>query len=246
MIKHVRNIMIVDEEGDDGGVTLANQLEKKGYNVKLSNNGEKAWKELKKGNIEILISGIKATYLGGVELLRMIHENNINTDVIICTSYGDVESYIRSSKLGASEYLNKPVSADELEKIIKITSQRHLATLSTRVETEDRRKHPRFTISEPAFIINREKDKIRKIKGVVIDISLSGLLLESSCNLMKDEMIEIHPILAGKRIEASAVIRRVKKKTESTEEADLNHAGLEFVRLPNSDHDYIKVYLNSI
>ncbi|RMF92132.1 MAG: response regulator [Candidatus Schekmanbacteria bacterium] len=235
----------MDEE-DKAGYILSQNLSKRGYSIEYFDNGEKAKNKLKSSIYDILITGLKGKKYSGLKLLKYIREKNLNTDVIIYTAYGDVESYIKASRLGAIEYINKPVTADFFESLIKkLSGTEHLHQI-TRIETSDRRRHNRYPIKAPAHIIKREKEKIKKIEATIQNISLSGVLLSACYEFSENQEIELNLMLSGMSIYAESIIRRIIQIENNNEEMKRRYAGLEFKKIPEKDYHNFKKYLESI
>lgn len=241
-----KKIIIVDEE-DKSGYILSKNLARKGFNVDYLNNGEKAKNKLKTGIYDILIASIKSKKCSGLNLLKFINEKDISTDVIIYTAYGDIESYIKASRLGAIEYINKPATADFFESLINKLSGIGQPQHSTSIETSDRRRHNRYTISEPANVLKRKnKEEVEKFEAIVQNISLSGILLSSRYEFSENQEIEVNLILSGVSVSADSITRRIFTDEDNDEEKKHNFAGLEFLNIPESDYNHFKTYIDSI
>ncbi len=241
-----KKIIIVDEE-DKAGYILSKNLSGKGFKVDYFDNGEKARDKIESGTYNMLITGIKGKKYGGLKLLKHIKEKELSTDVVIYTAYGDVESYIKASRLGAIEYINKPVTADFFESLINKLSGIGQPLHITRIETSDRRRHDRFIVSEPAHILRREKNEVKKIEASIQNISLSGVLLSSCYEFSENQEIEINLILSGTSVSASSVIKRIiSPDTSNHEQNSVNLAGLEFLNIDTSGYDHFRRYMDSI
>ncbi len=85
------------------------------------------------GPIELVICDLSLPGADGIELLRLIRERHAGTAVIILTAYGSIESAVRALRLGAADYLTKPVVDDELRFAIEraIAQQGLLAANAT-------------------------------------------------------------------------------------------------------------------
>jgi len=100
---------------------LLSTLQKEGYEVVGLSNGLKALERIEEENFDVLIADIKMPGLTGIELLEKIKDKNIETEVLIITGYGSIDSAVTAMKKGAYDYLTKPFELDEmLLKIKKI------------------------------------------------------------------------------------------------------------------------------
>lgn len=93
---------------------LVSTLKKEGYETDGVSNGLKALESIEKDNFHLLIADIKMPGLTGIELLEKIREKNLETEVIIVTGYGSIDSAVGAMKKGACDYIAKPFDLDEL------------------------------------------------------------------------------------------------------------------------------------
>jgi DNA-binding NtrC family response regulator len=93
--------------------SLYEMLCRNGYKVEIANSTEESLRYLETGLYRIILSGIDGTE--AVDLLKIVKERTYPTEVIILTSYGNIEIAVKSIKMGAFDYFVRPV---EDEKII--------------------------------------------------------------------------------------------------------------------------------
>lgn len=106
---------------------LFSTLQQEGYEVSGVSDGRKALESLEKENFDVLIADIKMPGLTGIELLEHIKDKNIETEVIIITGYGSIDSAVGAMKIGAYDYITKPFDLDELLlKVKKIWEEKNL------------------------------------------------------------------------------------------------------------------------
>jgi two-component system response regulator HydG len=106
---------------------LISSLQKEGYLVVGTLNGEDALREIEGDHFDLLISDIKMPGLSGIELLEKIKERQLESEVIIITGFGSIGSVVDAMKKGAYDYVTKPFNLDELMlKVGKIRDQKTL------------------------------------------------------------------------------------------------------------------------
>lgn len=106
---------------------LSYALEKEGNAVTCVKNGIDALKKIGKEEFDILISDIKMPGIDGLTLLAEVKDKYPNTEVIIITGFGSIESAVDAMKKGATDYITKPFNLDELNlKINKIQEKKRL------------------------------------------------------------------------------------------------------------------------
>ena len=84
----------------------------------MADNGFKALELLKKNNFDIVFTDLQMPGLSGIELLMAIKEYRPETEVIIITGYGTIESAVEALKLGSYDYIQKPIKMDRLKLLI--------------------------------------------------------------------------------------------------------------------------------
>ena len=94
------------------------KLSKEGMEVFTAPNGQEAIAIIKQETLDIGLFDIKLPDTDGVELLERLREIQPTAEVIMLTGYASVDTAIRSMKLGAYDYLTKPVKLSELHTVI--------------------------------------------------------------------------------------------------------------------------------
>ena len=107
-------ILIVDDEPSSLEL-LGFYLKEKGYEIKCATTGRECLEDLASFEPEILILDIRLPDADGLEILRRLKEGGGAAHVIIVTAFHDMSTTIRAMKLGAFEYIPKPIDVDELE-----------------------------------------------------------------------------------------------------------------------------------
>jgi DNA-binding NtrC family response regulator len=112
------NILIVDDE-EDFLETLSNRLKKRGIDTSEARSGERALELLKEKEYDVVILDIKMPGgMDGIETLREIKKIQPLSEVILLTGHASVETSIEGMKLGAFDYLLKPIKLEDLLKKI--------------------------------------------------------------------------------------------------------------------------------
>lgn len=112
------NVLVVDDE-QDFLETLVNRLKKRSIDAIGVMSGEEALEEIKKKPFDVVILDIKMPGgMDGIEALREIKKMQPLAEVILLTGHASVETSIEGMKLGAFDYLLKPVKLEELLKKI--------------------------------------------------------------------------------------------------------------------------------
>lgn len=122
----VRTILVVDDESSQR-IILVGYLKQKGYEVLEAESAEEAIEVVKSNVIDIVLTDFKMPGKSGFDLLREVKKINPETSVVIITAFGTIEDAVKAMKVGAYDYLTKPIDLDELDLLVKrIVERRHL------------------------------------------------------------------------------------------------------------------------
>ena len=110
-------VLVVDDESNLRKV-LAAILRKEGYEVAIAENGEVAQAEFEKNGADVVITDMVMPKVGGLELLKAVHSTRPDVPVIIITAHGTVDSAVEAIKLGAFDYIPKPVEQSEIKAVV--------------------------------------------------------------------------------------------------------------------------------
>lgn len=117
-LKDPRPVLIVDDDAAHR-LMLRETLKDRGYIPVEAASGEEGLKILKSQVADLVLLDIKMPGMGGMEALRKIKAFNPALPVIMMTAYATVQTAIEALKLGAEDYLLKPLNLDELEEAIQ-------------------------------------------------------------------------------------------------------------------------------
>ena len=120
-------ILFVDDEVEILD-TVGQYLSQEGFNVTLSDNGLKALGLVKEDKrFDVVFTDLKMPEFDGLELLAAIKEHRPQTEVIIVTGYGTIESAITAMKFGGYDYIQKPIKLAQLKMLCdKIMAEKKL------------------------------------------------------------------------------------------------------------------------
>ena len=93
---------------------LAKALQREGFEVSEAENGKIGFELFKTMRHEIVLSDLKMPEIDGVEVLRRVKELSPETQVILMTGFGDINTAITTIRQGALDYLKKPIDLDLL------------------------------------------------------------------------------------------------------------------------------------
>ncbi len=111
-------ILIVDDE-PSMRMALSESLISCGYSVDTAIDGQDALRKLSRNEFRLVITDMRMPKLGGMDVLRSVKRNSPETMVIVITAYGTVNTAVEAMKEGASEFIMKPFSLEDLEGVVK-------------------------------------------------------------------------------------------------------------------------------
>ncbi|KYC54162.1 MAG: acetoacetate metabolism regulatory protein AtoC [Candidatus Methanofastidiosum methylothiophilum] len=173
MEKSEFNILIVDDEINIRE-SLKIILETEGYKVLTAESGESGIKEFQNNRIDLVLLDLKMKGMSGEETLKKIKELNPDTMVVILTGHATLDSSIEAIKYGAYDYLKKPVSVEDIRRLVfKAYDRWKLASLVKHYNIELRQRYVKrnkellsvITLAERL----REIDSLEKGAKLIVD-----------------------------------------------------------------------------
>jgi two-component system response regulator HydG len=122
----VKNILVVDDD-ITFCMMLQSYLSKQGYQVFTTQKAEEGLRVIRSQSIDLVLSDYRMPDKNGIELLEDLKKTHPQLPVIIMTSYGDIRLAVRAMKLGAVDYITKPVNHEELRELISSVFQQPVA-----------------------------------------------------------------------------------------------------------------------
>jgi two-component system NtrC family response regulator/two-component system response regulator HydG len=116
-------IIVIDDEVNAASA-LETLLREDGYDVSAAHDARAGLSLLEKTEADVVLTDLKMPGMDGLELLGHIKEIRPETMVILMTAYGTVKTAVRAMKLGAEDYLGKPIDIEELEVILQKTLEK--------------------------------------------------------------------------------------------------------------------------
>jgi DNA-binding response OmpR family regulator len=117
-------ILVVDDE-KASRKTLGDILRLEGYDVITAADGTKALAILEEDNIDLMLLDIRMPGIDGVEVMQKTPEISSDTQIIMLTAHGTMESAIEALRYGAYDYLIKPSSPHEILSSVASALARH-------------------------------------------------------------------------------------------------------------------------
>jgi len=117
-------------------------LSEEGYDVATSTSSRGGLEMLRKEHYDLLLVDIKMPEMDGIELLKAARDVSPDTEVVIITGYATIETAVEAIKLGAFDYLEKPVSPPQLlVAAARALERKQLVDLTRRLRSELESRH---------------------------------------------------------------------------------------------------------
>src|SRR6202045_4627987 len=136
-MSHEKILIVEDEENERSG--LAELVFSWGFRVDTARDGAEGLEKATQWAPAIVITDLKMPRMGGIELLGHLAEEAATIAVILVTAQGTIDSAVQAMRMGAYDYITKPIDTDRLKTILGNAS----ALLGTRAELEATRRRLR-------------------------------------------------------------------------------------------------------
>ena len=119
----MRQILVIDDDMDMSRL-LCHFLGRKGFQATSAFSGGKGLEKFKESNFDVVLCDFRLGDMDGVDILKEIKKINSDTVVIIITGYSDVKMAVEVMRLGAFDYITKPLIPEEVINVINIKFNR--------------------------------------------------------------------------------------------------------------------------
>lgn len=121
------HILVVDDEINIRGA-LVTMLEKKGHQVRGVATAEEGLAQLETATAELVITDLRMPGIGGMEFLCRLKDTWPDTEVVVMTAYGSIDTAVEAMRLGAYDYLTKPIDRERFPIVVDKALERHALT----------------------------------------------------------------------------------------------------------------------
>jgi two-component system response regulator FlrC len=170
-----QRVLIVD---DEPGIVLflRKALEKEGLRVASAADGSEAMSKLARETFHLMITDLKMPGIDGMELVRRARAEQPEMEVIVLTAHGTVETAVQAMKLGAFDYLTKPiVSPDELRLLVaRALERRRLREDRDRVQIAEAAGAELVAVDPAMVAVVTQIQKVAPTEATVLLLGESG------------------------------------------------------------------------
>ncbi|WP_372845655.1 sigma-54-dependent transcriptional regulator [Pontiella sp.] len=166
-------VLIVDDEKSarDGLVRAL----RRDYLVFAAENGASALEVLAAQKIDVLLSDVRMPGMDGITLMQRALANNPELTVIILTAYGDVELAVKAMKLGATDFMTKPINLDKLELVLdRVLKVKKIELENVRLKVQLDNKYGLENIIGRSPVMQEVFDTIRQVAQSRATVLIQG------------------------------------------------------------------------
>jgi two-component system response regulator AtoC len=170
-------ILIIDDE-DCIREVFSQLLKEKSYLVEEAETGNQGIEIARRFNPDIIILDMNLPDVSGMDVLSFVKESNLPAEVVIITAYGTIKNALEATKLGAYDYLEKPVDNEEL--LLVVSRALEIKRLQKEVEELRSELSSRYKFSNIIGTSSRMNSifqmmaKISRVEGTVLITGESG------------------------------------------------------------------------
>ena len=145
-------ILVVDDD-HASRLMLKRALEEHRYEVALCSNGTEALSLIEDQQFDLILTDLIMEGISGIDLISQVKERNIDIASILLTGHASIETAIQAVRLGASDYLLKPINLEELQ--IRVRRAFERSELERRLYEAERKLTYNATIATANHEINQ-------------------------------------------------------------------------------------------
>jgi DNA-binding NtrC family response regulator len=116
--KPVLDLLLVDDDAELRS-DMANYFSRQGHRVEQAESGELSLELLERRSFDVIVLDLMMSGMSGLDVLKQLQERNAECEVVMLTGEATIESAVEAMKLGAREFLTKPISLKELDRLVR-------------------------------------------------------------------------------------------------------------------------------
>ena len=130
----MNNILVVDDE-PIARQSLSDILRLEGYSVTAVANGELAVEYVRSYSVDLILLDLKMPGMNGLDVVQVVNQISPDTEIILLTAYGSMESAVEALRQRVHDYLLKPASPMQILESVKRGLERRAARINENADT---------------------------------------------------------------------------------------------------------------
>ena len=171
----MEKILVIDDD-PKVRLSIADMLRYKGYQTKTAANGTDGLNLFKENSLSAVLLDVVMPGKSGLEVLQEMHKQNLGIPIIMVSGHGTIEIAIKATKMGAYDFLEKPVDAERLLITLKNAIQSsHLLHEKERLNNELQKKYSFIGQSKATQKLFNTIDKVAPTNAKVLITGETGV-----------------------------------------------------------------------
>lgn len=166
-----KNVLIVDDEASIRQ-TLTAALQDEGYQIQSAQNGAEALALTEKSGPDIVLLDIWMPGADGIEVLKRIKELRPETVVIMMSGHGTIETAVRATKLGAFDFIEKPLSLERL--LVLLQNAKSSQDLARENSALRRQLQKERTLIGDSVVMQQAREVIKRVAPTTGSVLITG------------------------------------------------------------------------
>ena len=165
--------ILVADDDPQMQLALKASLTRSGYNVAIAADGRMALELLDGATFDVVVSDQRMPEMTGQELLAQMQKRELTIPFIMITAHGTISDAVDAMQLGAADFITKPFSAEDLERVIeRVTSPEH--KLFRTKDKKSRKGRPIITTDPTMIRILEVAEAVARSEATVLVQGESG------------------------------------------------------------------------
>lgn len=164
-------ILVVDDERSIRN-TFKDILEFEQYTVALAENGKRGFEMAKAENFDLIFSDIKMPEMDGMEMLEALVKDGIESPIVMISGHGNIESAVEAIKLGAFDFIEKPIDLNRL--LITVKNALDKKNLVTTTKTLKKKVDNKYRMIGCSPAIEHLRDMIARVAPTDARVLITG------------------------------------------------------------------------
>ena len=161
-----KQILLVEDESIFANA-VRKHLMRKEYDISLANDLKSARQYINENIPDLILLDMRLPDGSGLDLLNEIKSKNTNTEVLVMSAYGELEDAVSAMKLGASDYLKKPIDLEELYiNVKKVIEKNELTQKLSYSEKREQHAYEEVKFLGECKQINFIREQVEKISSL--------------------------------------------------------------------------------
>jgi DNA-binding NtrC family response regulator len=169
----VAKILIVDDEAGQRSI-LSKILKAEGYELFEAASVSQALQLIEENEPEVVLTDLKMPQKGGLALIEGVSKRSFPPEIIVITAHGSIDTAVRAMRLGAYDYLTKPLEREELILVVQRAAEKRALRLEGRELRQELAKKAGSGLVAESLAMRDVLDVVRRVAATDSTILIRG------------------------------------------------------------------------